>query len=102
MSERVDLTASWSCLLQVVSMCLYTLIPVFLPLTKAPLVFTFCNSPHLSRHAGLNLFNIIELATFHCFLQLREQEEVARSKVRGVGRVWEGWNVVFHQKFVCL
>ena len=38
--------------------------------------------------------------TFHYFLQLQEQE-VAQSKVRGVGRVWEGWNVVFHQKFIC-
>jgi len=68
---------------------------------KAPLVVTFCNSPHLSRRIGLNLFNVIESVTFHCFLQLREQEEVAWSKVRGVGRVWEGQNVGFHQKFIC-
>ena len=55
----------------------------------------------MSCHVGLNLFNIIESATFHCFLQLQEQEEVARCKVRGVGRVWEGQNIVFHQKFIC-
>ena len=83
------------------SLCLYALIPVFLPLTKAPLVVTFCNSPHLSHRIGMNLFNVIESATFHCFLQLREQEEVTRSKVGGVGRVWEGQNVVFRQKFIC-
>ena len=83
------------------SLCLYALIPAFLPLTKAPLVVTFCNSPHLSRHVGLNLFNFIESATFHCFLQLREQEEVARSKVRGVERVWEQRSDVFRQKFIC-
>jgi hypothetical protein len=53
---------------------------------KAPLVVTF--------------FNVIESATFHRFLQLREQEEVAWSKVRGEGRVWEQQNVVFRQKFV--
>ena len=68
---------------------------------KAPLVVTFCNSPQLSRHVGRNLFNVIESATFHCFLQMREQEEVTQSKVRGVGRVWEWQNVVFRQKFVC-
>ena len=68
---------------------------------KAPLVVTFCNSPQLSRRVGLNLFIVIKSATFHCFLQLRGQEEVARSKVRGVGRVWERWNVVFRQKFIC-
>jgi hypothetical protein len=37
----------------------------------------------------LNLSNVMESATFRCFLQLREQELVARSKVRGVGRVWD-------------
>jgi len=84
-----------------VSLCLYALIPAFLPLKKAPLEVTFCNSPHLSRRVGLHLFNVIESATFHCFLQLRQQEEVRRRKVRGVGRVWEGWNVVFRQKFIC-
>jgi hypothetical protein len=84
-----------------VSLCLYALIPVFLSLTKAPLVVTFCNSPHLSLHVGVNLFSVIESVFFHCFLQLREQEEVARSKVIGVGRVWEGRNVVFHQKLIC-
>jgi len=83
------------------SFCLYALIPVFLPLTIAPLEVTFCNSPHLSRRVGLHLFNVIESANFHCFLQLQEQEEVAWSKVRGVGRVWEGWNVMFRQKFIC-
>jgi len=41
------------------------------------------------------------LVTFHCFLQLWEQEEVTWSKVRGVGRLWERWNVVFRQKFIC-
>jgi len=50
---------------------------------KAPLVVTFCNGPQLSCRVGLNLFNVIESATFHCFLQLREEEEVARSTVRG-------------------
>jgi len=85
---------------EVVSLCLYTLIPAFLPLTKVPLVVTFCNSPQLSRRIGLNLFNVIISVTFHCFLQLREQE-VAQSEVRGVGRVWEWRNVVFHQKFIC-
>ena len=82
------------------SLGLYALIPAFLPLTKAPLVVTFCNSPQLSHRVGLNFFNVIESVTFHCFLQLREQEEVKRSKVRGVGRVWEQQNVVFHQKFI--
>jgi len=62
---------------------------------KAPLVVTFCNSPHLSHHIGFNLFNIIKLVPFPCFLQLWEQEEVARSKVR------EQQNVVFCQKFIC-
>jgi len=61
----------------------------------------FCNGPQLSRRVGLNLFNVMESATFHCFLQLREQEEVARSKVRGVGRLWERRKVVFRQKFIC-
>jgi len=55
----------------------------------------------LSRRIGLNIFNVIELATFHCFIQLWEQEEVIRSKVRGVGRLWERRNVVFRQKFIC-
>jgi hypothetical protein len=55
----------------------------------------------LSRSFGLNLFNIIESATFHCFLQLGEEEEVALSKVMGVGRVWERRNIVFRQKFIC-
>jgi hypothetical protein len=73
---------------KVVSLCLYALIPTLLPLRKAPLVVTFCNRPQLSCRVGLHLFNVTELATFH-FLQLREQEEVAQSKVRGVGRVWE-------------
>jgi hypothetical protein len=81
---------------------LYALIPAFLPLTKAPLVVTFQNSPHLSRSVGLNFFDVIESATFHCFLQLREEEEeVARSKVRGAGRVWDGRKVVFRQKVIC-
>jgi hypothetical protein len=86
---------------EVVSLRLYALIPAFLPQTKAPLVVTFCKSPHLSHHVGLNLFNVIESATFHCFLRLREQEEVARSKVSGVGRMREGETVVFRQKFIC-
>jgi len=43
----------------------------------------------------------MESATFHCFLQWQEEEEVAWSKVRGVGRVGEGQNVVFCQKFIC-
>jgi len=87
--------------LEVVSLCLYALIPAFLPLTKAPLVVTFCNGPQLSCRVGFNLFNVIESATFHCFLQFGEQEEVARSKVRGVGRVWKQRNVVFCPKFIC-
>jgi hypothetical protein len=62
---------------------------------KAPLVITFCDSPQMSHRIGLNLFNGIESAAFHCFLQLREQGEVTWSKVRGVGRVWEGWKFVF-------
>jgi hypothetical protein len=68
---------------------------------KAHLIVIFCNSPQLSHCVGFNLFNVIELATFHCFLQFREQEEVARSKVRGVQRVWEQRNVVFRQKLIC-
>jgi hypothetical protein len=68
---------------------LYALIPEFLPLKKAPLAITLYKSPHLSRRVGFNLF-VIESANFHYFLQLREQEEVAQNKVRGVGRVWEG------------
>jgi len=74
---------------------LYALIAAFLPLTKAPLVVIVYNSPHLPRRLGLNLFNVIELANFHCFLQLREQEEVAWSKVRGVGRVWRDGMLCF-------
>ena len=74
---------------------------MFLPLTKAPRVVTFCNSPQLSRRVRLNPFNVIESATFRCFLQLREQEEVARSMVRGVGRVWERQSIVFRQKSIC-
>jgi len=31
---------------------------------------------------------------------LQEKEEVAWSKVRGIGRVWERQNVVFRQKFI--
>ena len=54
---------------------------------KAPLVFTFCNGCHLSHRVGLTLFSVIESVTFHCFLQLQEQEKFARSKVRGVGGV---------------
>jgi len=84
-----------------VSLCLYALIPAFLPLTKAPLVVAFCNGPQLPCRVGFNLFNVIESATFHCFFQLGEQEEVTRSKVRGVGRVWKRRNVVFCQKFIC-
>ena len=83
------------------SLCLYALIPAFLPLMKGPLVVTFCNGPQLSRRVGFNLFNIIESATFHCFFQLGEQEEVSWSKVRGVGRVWKRRNIVFSQKFIC-
>jgi hypothetical protein len=79
---------------------LYALIPAFLPLTKAPLIVTFCNSPQLSRSVGLNLFNVIKSTTFHCFLQFWEQE-VSWRMVRGVGRVWERQNVVFRQKFFC-
>jgi hypothetical protein len=56
---------------------------------RAPLVVTFCNSPQLSPRVGLNLSNVIKSATFHCYLQLQEQDEVARSKVREVGRVWD-------------
>ena len=52
---------------EVVSLCLYALIPVFLPLMKAPLEVTFCNNHHLSCCVGLHLFNVIESATFHCF-----------------------------------
>ena len=100
-SKWADLTASWSSVFQVVSLCLYALIPAFLSLTKAPLVVTFCNSPQMSHHVSLNLFNVIESATFHCFLQLREQKGVAWSKVRGVGRVCERRNFVFRQKFIC-
>jgi hypothetical protein len=62
---------------------------------------TFCNNPQMSCCIGLNPFNVIKSATFHCFLQLWEQEEVARSEVRGGGRVWEWWKFVFHQKFIC-
>ena len=49
----------------------------------------FFNGPQLSRRIGLNLFNVIKLVTFHCFLQLWEQEEVTWNKVKRVGRVWE-------------
>jgi hypothetical protein len=84
-----------------VPLCLYALIPAFVPLTKAPPVVKFCNGPQLSRRVDFNLFNIIEPATFHCFLQLWEQEEVARSKIRGVGMVWERRKLVFRQKFIC-
>ena len=82
-------------------MCLYAIISAFLPLTKLPLEVTFCNSPHLSRRVDLHLVNVIESAIVHCFYQLREQEEVAWSKVGVVGRVWDGRNVVFRQKFIC-
>ena len=101
LSEWVELPASWLSPLQnsdLVIVCTYSSV---LPLTKANLVVTFCNSPLLSRRVGLNIFNVIESANFHCFLQLWEQEDVTRSKVRGVGRLWERWNVIFRQKFIC-
>ena len=99
--EWVDLTASWSCLLRssvLILVCTYSSVPATDESTSGS---TFCNSRQLSRRIGLNLFHVIKSATFHCFLQLREREEVARSKVRGVGRVWEQRNVVFRQKFTC-
>jgi hypothetical protein len=56
----------------------------------------------LSRRVGFNLFNVIESATFHCFFFfVGEEEEVARSKVRGEGRVWERRKFVFRQKLIC-
>ena len=55
----------------------------------------------MSRRVGLNIFNVIESANVHCVLQLWEQEEVTRSNVRGVGRLWGPRNVVFRQKFIC-
>jgi hypothetical protein len=80
---------------------LYALFLAFLPLTKAPLAVTFCNSPHSSRRVGFNLFNIIESATFRRFLQLPDQEDVAWSKVKVVGRVWEGRIILFRPTFIC-
>jgi hypothetical protein len=85
-----------------VPLCLYVLIPAFLPLIKAPLLVTFCIIPQLSCHVGLNLFNVIETANLHCILKLRERKEDTRSKVRGVGRVWEQRNVVSRQKCMCI
>jgi hypothetical protein len=84
-----------------VSLCLYALFTAFLPLTKAPLVVTYCNISHFSCRIWLHLFNFIQSATFNCFLQLRELEEVARRKFSGEGRVWDGRNVGFQLKFIC-
>jgi hypothetical protein len=56
---------------------------------KTPLVVTFCNSPQLSHHVGLNLFNIIKLVTLHCFLQLagtrRSRTQQGQGSREGVG-----------------
>jgi len=100
-SERIDLPVSWSCLLRssvLVLVCTYSRISATDESTSGS---HFFNSPHLCRRVGFHLFNVIESANFHCFLHLREQEEVAWCKVRGAGRVWEGRNVVFSQKFIC-
>ena len=78
--------------------CTYSSVPAT---DESTVGITFCNGPQLSRRVGLNLFNVIESATFLCFYQLEEQEEAAWSKVRGVGRVWERRKVVFRQKFIC-
>ena len=80
-SERVDLTASWSCLFR---SSVLVLVYIY---SSVPVTVTSLNSPNLSRRVCMNLFNVIESATFHCFLQLRKQEEVTRSKISGVGRV---------------
>jgi len=80
---------------------LHALIPAFLPLRKAPLLVSFCNSLQFSHRIGSYLFNIIKSPTFHCFLQFQEEEEFARSKVRGVGRVLEQRKFVLRQKLFC-
>ena len=87
--------ASWSRLLRssvLVLVCTYSSVPTNDESTSGS---HFCNGPQLSRRVGFNLFNVIESVTFHCFFQLGEQEEVTRSKVRGVGRVWERRKIVF-------
>ena len=61
----------------------------------------FCNSLQLSCRIGFNFFSLIESAIFHCFLQFWKQEEVTRSKVRGVGRVLERRYIVFSHKLIC-
>ena len=64
--------------------CTYSSVPAT---DESTSVTHLCNSSQLSCRVGLNRFNVIESATFHCFLQLQEYEEVAQSKVRGVGGV---------------
>jgi hypothetical protein len=100
-SKWADLTASWSSVLPssvLVLVCTYTSVPVTDESTPGS---HFCNSPQMPRHISWNLFNVIKSATFNCFLHSWEQKEVERSKVRGLGRVWERRNFVFCQKFIC-
>jgi hypothetical protein len=56
----------------------------------SPLMVIFCNSPNLSRPIRLHLFNVIDSATFHCFLQVqgtrrsgKEHGQVCREGVGG-------------------
>ena len=89
MSGRVDLLASWSCLLRssvLVLVCTYFSVPATDENTSGS---QFCNNPHLSGRVGLLLFNVIESATFHCFLQFagtrRSRMQQGQGSREGVG-----------------
>ena len=65
--------ASSSCLLQssvLALVCTYSSVPATDKSTSGSHIFY---SPRLSHRVGLNLFNVIELANFQCFLQLQEK-----------------------------
>jgi hypothetical protein len=66
-SDSVDLTACWSCLLRssvLVLVCTYSGVPAT---DESSSGSHFFSSPQLSRRVGLNLVNVIESATFHRF-----------------------------------
>jgi hypothetical protein len=67
---------------------------------KAPLVVNFAMA--LSSLVALaSISQRKRIGDILLFFQWGEQEEVARSKVKGVGRMWKRRNVMFHQKFIC-
>lgn len=68
-------------------------------MAKASLVGILCDCPHLSHRKGLNLVKFIKTVIFIVvFFKLCEQVEVTGSKLWQVGRVWEQWRIVPHEK----